>query len=252
MILIESLIVGIKTITYSADIFAKDTVEEGVDKILGHKVTRKKKKEDNLSVFMLVLTVIFSFLLGIFIFIILPLGITQYLKIEVFKFKSQVVFNLVDGFLRVIIFLVYILGISFLKDVRRVFQYHGAEHKAVHTYESKEELSVEKAKKFSTLHPRCGTSFLMIVMVISIFLFSLFRPDSLLEKFLIRLVLIPFVAGISYEIVKYSAKIKSNPLVKFFMLPGLFLQRLTTSIPDDAQIEVALAALNGVLELEQS
>lgn len=250
-VIIESLVIGIRTLAYSANIFAKDTVEGGIEKMIGHKTT-KEKKEDKLSILMLVLTVIFSLLLGIFIFIILPLGITQYLKVDIFEFKGPVIFNLIDGFLRIAIFFIYILAISLMKDVRRVFQYHGAEHKAVYTYESDKELVVEKARNFSTLHPRCGTSFLIVVMVISIFVFSLFKPSSLLEKFLIRLVSIPFIAGISYEIIKYSAKMRLNPLMKIFILPGLFLQRLTTSIPDDAQIEVALVALNEVLKLEQN
>lgn len=252
VVLIESLVIGIKTLTYSADVFAGDTEEKEETEISAEDKDAKKNKKNTLSFFMLILTVLFSFLFGIFLFIILPLMLTQYLKMNVFEFESKVAFNLMDGFLRISIFLIYVVVISFIKDIRRVFQYHGAEHKAVYTYEAKEELTIEKARKFSTLHPRCGTAFLIVVMVMSIFLFSLFTPASFLEKLLIRLVLIPFIAGISYEIIKYSFKARSNRLVKILMFPGLFLQKLTTSAPDDGQIEVALTALNEVLDLEQN
>ncbi|MCK4532369.1 DUF1385 domain-containing protein [bacterium] len=251
VVLIESLVIGIKTLTYSADVFAGDTEGEERNEATLKENSTKKDKKNTLSSFILVLTVLFSFSFGIFIFIVLPLMITQYLKMNVFEFESKVAFNLIDGIVRISVFLIYVVVISFLKDIRRVFQYHGAEHKAVYTYEAKEDLAVENARKFSTLHPRCGTAFLVIVMVMSIFLFSLFTPASLLEKFLIRLILIPFVAGISYEIIKFSFKARSNPLIRIFMFPGLFLQKITTSTPDDGQIEVALAALNEVLNAEQ-
>ena len=251
VVLIESLVIGIKTLTYSADVFAGDTEGEEINEATLKENSTKKDKKNTLSSFVLVLTVLFSFSFGIFIFIILPLMITQYLKMNVFEFESKVAFNLIDGIVRISVFLIYVVVISFLKDIRRVFQYHGAEHKAVYAYEAKEDLTVENARKFSTLHPRCGTAFLVIVMVMSIFIFSLFTPASFLEKFLIRLILIPFVAGISYEIIKFSFKARSNPLIKIIMFPGLFLQKITTSTPDDGQIEVALAALNEVLNAEQ-
>ncbi len=251
VVLIESLVIGIKTLTYSADVFAGDMEgEEGNETSLKDNNTKKDKK-NTLSPFVLILTILFSLSFGIFIFIILPLMIAQYLKMNVFEFESKIAFNLIDGVVRISVFLVYVIVISFMKDIRRVFQYHGAEHKAVYTYEAKEELAVENARKFSTLHPRCGTAFLVIVMVMSIFIFSLFTPASFLEKLLLRLILIPFIAGISYEIIKYSFKARSNPLIKILILPGLFLQKITTSIPDDGQIEVALAALNEVLNAEQ-
>jgi uncharacterized protein YqhQ len=143
------------------------------------------------------------------------------------------------------------VAIGLWKEMGRIFEYHGAEHKTIHAYEAGEELNVENVRPFSPLHPRCGTSFLLIVMLISIFVFS-FIPQSWLfiYKFLSRLILIPFVAGLSYELLKLSARMKDNPIVHLMIMPGLLLQRLTTRDPDDRQIEVAITALKEVLKLE--
>ena len=159
--------------------------------------------------------------------------------------------NLLEGAIRLVVFLLYILLISRLKDVQRVFQYHGAEHKAVFTYEARKELTVENARSFPRLHPRCGTSFLLIVVVVSIFVFAFVGLHPLWWRLLSRILLMPFVAGIAYEILKFSARHLESPWFHWLIVPGLLLQKLTTREPDDAQLEVALAALKGVLDSGQ-
>jgi len=136
--------------------------------------------------------------------------------------------------------------VSWMKDMNRVFQYHGAEHKTVYNFEAREELNVGNAKKFSTLHPRCGTSFLLVVMIVSILVFSTVHFDTLAGKFLSRIVLLPLVAGISYEIIRYSAK-HPNSLLRVVTLPGLLLQKITTKEPDETQLEIAIRALEEAL-----
>ena len=174
-------------------------------------------------------------------------------------------FNVVDGVIRIALFLIYIFAISFMKDVRRVFQYHGAEHKAIHCYEHGREINAGNIKKFTTLHPRCGTSFLFIVLIISIFVFS-FLPSVILFYYHsftelnvwarrgilipLRILLIPVIAGISYELLKLSDKKQNNVLFKIISLPGLLLQKITTQEPDKKQIEVAIASMKKLLEIE--
>jgi uncharacterized protein YqhQ len=165
--------------------------------------------------------------------------------------NSSFLFNLIDGLLRVGIFFLYIFAIGFWKEMKRIYQYHGAEHKVIYSYEAGEELTVENAKKHKPYHPRCGTSFLLIVMVISIMIFMLIPKDwSFIEKFISRVILIPVIAGISYEMLRLSAKMKNNPVIGLIVLPGLFLQRMTVKEPDESQIEVAIAAMNEVLKLD--
>ncbi len=163
---------------------------------------------------------------------------------------NNIVFNLVDGVIRVIVFLLYIWGISRMEDIQRVFQYHGAEHKSIFAFEAGEELTVENVRRYSRLHPRCGTSFLLIVMLVSIAVFSLIpKLWPFYLKAGSRVVLLPLIAGISYEFLKWSAKNDSHPFVKLIIAPGLGLQRLTTREPDDSQLEVAIRSMNEALEV---
>jgi uncharacterized protein YqhQ len=191
--------------------------------------------------------------LGIALFFILPLYVTQLVShwFSLLR-RSVLLFNLFDGSLRILVFLLYVVSISFLKDVRRVFEYHGAEHVAIHAYEEGRNLAVEKAKGLSPLHPRCGTSFLLWVMVISILVFSLLGRDlSLSAKVLSRVFLLPLVAGISYEMIKLSGKGKYL-LVDWLTKPGLWLQKITTREPREDQLEVAIRALLEVLDMEKA
>ena len=164
--------------------------------------------------------------------------------------RPTVGFNLIDGMIRMTFFLIMIVSFSLLKDIRRVFEYHGAEHKTVFTWEKGLDLTVANARVQPRQHPRCGTSFLMVVMLVSIVLFSIVRFDSLLFNFLVRIVLIPVVAGLSYEIIRLSAKKESGAFFKIITRPGVWLQNVTTKEPDDSQLEVALSALKESLKLE--
>jgi uncharacterized protein YqhQ len=166
--------------------------------------------------------------------------------------RPSVAFNLIDGLIRMTFFLIMIFSFSLLKDIRRVFEYHGAEHKTVFTWEAGLPLTVENARPQPRQHPRCGTSFLMVVMLVAIILFSVIKFDSLVLNFLIRLALMPVVAGISYEIIRLSAKKESSWFFKLMTRPGVWLQNITTQEPDDQQLEVAIEALKESLKLEPS
>ena len=183
--------------------------------------------------------------MNILLFIALPLLITRLLQTQI-GFSSSLVFNGIDGLFRVLVFVIFLYSVSWMKDMNRVFQYHGAEHKTVYNFESREGLSVTNAQKFSTLHPRCGTSFLLVVMIVSILVFSLVHFDGFAGKLLSRIVLLPLVAGISYEIIRYSAK-HPKSLLRIVTLPGLLLQKITTKPPDDNQVEIAIRALEEAL-----
>jgi uncharacterized protein YqhQ len=164
--------------------------------------------------------------------------------------RPSVLFNLIDGVIRMSFFLIMIFSFSLLKDIRRVFEYHGAEHKTVFTWEKGLPLTVENARPQPRQHPRCGTSFLMVVMLVSIALFSIIKFDSLVYNFLVRLALVPIVAGVSYEIIRVSAKKESGWIFKMITRPGVWLQNITTQEPDDQQLEVAIEALKESLKLE--
>ncbi len=188
-----------------------------------------------------------ALVLAVGLFFLLPLYATHLISGLVSGLDGSLAFNLVDGAIRVLVFVLYIAGISMMKDIRRIFEYHGAEHKVIHAYEGKAELSPESVRPYSRLHPRCGTSFLLFVMVISILVFSLIpRDSSLLAKALLRLPLIPAIAGISYEVLRLSARKADSPLFRAVVAPGLWFQRLTTREPDLGQIEVAIASFRRV------
>ena len=218
----ESLVVGLKALSYSAQM-AGDEGETLSDKEI-------------------VLTMIFSLCLTIVLFVIIPTSAAKYVHSAI---KDPMLLNLAEGGLRMLIFFLYIYGISRMKDIKRVFQYHGAEHKTIHAYEAGVPLTVENVQKFSTLHPRCGTSFLLIVMIVSILMFAFLGWPDLWMRILSRIILLPVVAGISYEIIRYAGR-SENKFVKFATLPGLWLQNLTTNEPDDEQVEVAIRALEEV------
>lgn len=228
--LVDSLIVGMRALTFSAN---RSIEGEG---------------EEELGFWELALTIGFALGLGLLLFVGLPTGAAHLLRGSVTGVVYQ---NLLEGAIRLVIFFIYILTISRLKDIQRVFEYHGAEHKAIFTYEAGEELTVDNARKFSRLHPRCGTSFLLIVVVVSIFVFAFLKLDPLWWRILSRMILMPFVAGIAYEILKFSSLHLETPWFHWLIVPGLALQKLTTREPDDAQLEVALAALKGVLDSGQ-
>lgn len=199
------------------------------------------------------ITVLTAVLLAVGLFIVLPLYATKLLG-NVFQgvAGSSLLFNLTDGVFRVLVFLLYVVAIGFWKEMARIFMYHGAEHKVIHAYEEGKELTLENVRDYSPQHPRCGTSFLMIVMVMSILIFSVIPRDwSFIAKAASRVALVPVIAGLSFEFLRWSARWSRNAVMHFLVLPGLMLQRLTTREPDDAQLEVALSALQEVLRLEE-
>jgi uncharacterized protein YqhQ len=229
--LFGSLIIGIKALNFSAN---EAMVEE------------EGGAKEELSSWAMAGTMAVAFGFGILLFFILPLYVTK-LLVPIIG-SSNIVFNLVDGVIRVAVFLIYIWSISRMKDIQRVFQYHGAEHKSIFAFEAGEELTVDNVRKYSCLHPRCGTSFLLIVMLVSIGIFSLIpKLWPFYMKAGSRIVLLPLIAGVSYELLKWSAKNDHSRLVRMVIAPGLALQRLTTREPDDSQLEVAIRSMEEAL-----
>jgi len=226
VILIESLVLGVEALTYSANQAAGEDEE----------LTAKE----------IVITISVALGLAVLLFAVLPTAFAHLLhKIAPGSFIQ----NLIEGIFRIAIFLAYVVAIGRLEDIRRVFQYHGAEHKVINAYEAGDELSVERVQRYSTFHPRCGTSFILIVLVISILLFSLLGKQVLWWRILSRILLLPVVAGISYELVKLSGKYANVLWCRLLIAPGLWLQKLTTCPPDDGQVEVAITAFGAVLKV---
>ncbi len=222
VILFESLILGIKSLSFSAQAAGEEDEQLSDGELAG--------------------TIIFALALACVLFIAIPTGAAKFLHSIT---EDPFYLNLAEGFLRLIIFFAYIFAISKLKDIQRVFQYHGAEHKTIFCYEADEPLTVENVKKFPRLHPRCGTAFLLIVMIVSIFVFAFLGWPDLWLRILSRIILLPVVAGISYEIIRFAGRSK-NSFVRLAIMPGLWLQYLTTREPDDSMIEVAIKSVNAI------
>ena len=221
-VLIETIYLGTKALIFSAN--------EAAD-----------EKEDKVSKKEIFFSILFSIIFGLGFFVVLPLFLTKLIVNE------GILFNIVDGIIRVGVFVLYIIGISFMRDIKRVFQYHGAEHMAVHCYENKKTLTVNNCRNYSTVHVRCGTNFLFIVLILSIIVFSFITSEEWYLKFLSRLTLIPVIASLSYEFLKLSSKFENSLIIRFLTKPGLLLQKITTKKPDDKQIEVAISALKLVI-----
>lgn len=224
VVLIEALVLGIEALTFSAN------------QALG-------EEEEKLAPWEIFVTMGFALAMAILLFVFLPVAAAHLLnRVAPGPFLQ----NLIEGLFRIAIFLAYVVAIGRMADIKRVFQYHGAEHKVINAYEAGDRLEVERIQRYSTLHPRCGTSFLLIVLLISIMLFSLLGEQVLWWRILSRVLLLPVVAGISYELLKISGKNYSLPLCRVLVAPGLWVQKLTTGPPDDGQVEVALAAFEAV------
>lgn len=225
--LIESLVIGMRSLSYSAKM-AGDEDEQLTDKELAG-------------------TIIFAIALACVLFIAIPTGAAKLFHVIT---DDAVFLNLMEGFLRLAIFLAYIGVISQMKDIRRVFQYHGAEHKTIHCFEAGLPLTVENVQQFSRLHPRCGTNFLLIVMLVSIFVFAFLGWPSLVERIASRIILLPVVAGISYEIIRLAGR-SDNAFIQTAIKPGLWLQYLTTRPPENDMVEVAIESLKAVLPADK-
>ncbi len=239
---VESLLTGMKCLMFSADQMDIDEDDENykpskfeawLDRKFGNKV------KDIAIYFAVFVAIIFS----IGLFMLLPNALATVIGIFI---KKPIILNLAEGLIRMLIFLGYMLLVSRMKDIQRVFEYHGAEHKTIATYESGAELTVENAREHSRLHPRCGTSFLLIVMVVSIITFSFLKWGVMWQNMLMRIALMPVVAGVSYEIIKIAGRSR-NRVVRVLTLPGLWLQKITTREPDDSQLEVAIASIKAVI-----
>lgn len=226
VIMVESLIIGMRALSFSAQ-------------AAGEEDEQMTKKE-------IAMTISFALVLASILFIVIPTGAAH---LAAAYTDDPIVFNLIEGGIRLMVFLLYIWGISFMGGIRRVFQYHGAEHKTIHCYEAGEALTVENVQKFPRLHPRCGTNFLLIVMVVAIVFHVFFGWPDLWLRILSRLAILPVVAGVSYEIIRFAGR-SENPLVHILITPGLWLQYLTTRPPADEMVEVAIESLKAVLPAE--
>lgn len=226
VIMVESLIIGMRALSFSAQ-------------AAGEEDEQMTKKE-------IAMTILFALVLASILFIVIPTGAAH---LAAAYTDDPVVFNLIEGGIRLMVFLLYIWGISFMGGIRRVFQYHGAEHKTIHCYEAGEALTVENVQKFPRLHPRCGTNFLLIVMVVAIVFHVFFGWPDLWLRILSRLAILPVVAGVSYEIIRFAGR-SENHLVHILITPGLWLQYLTTRPPADEMVEVAIESLKAVLPAE--
>ena len=226
VIMVESLVIGMRALSFSAQ-------------AAGEEDEQMTKKE-------IAMTILFALVLASVLFIVIPTGAAH---LAAAYTDDPVVFNLIEGGIRLAVFLLYIWGISFMGGIRRVFQYHGAEHKTIHCYEAGEALTVENVQKFPRLHPRCGTNFLLIVMVVAIVFHVFFGWPDLWLRILSRLAVLPVVAGVSYEIIRFAGR-SENRIVRIMITPGLWLQYLTTRPPADEMVEVAIESLKAVLPPE--
>ena len=226
VIMVESLIIGMRALSFSAQ-------------AAGEEDEQMTKKE-------IAMTILFALVLASILFIVIPTGAAH---LAAAYTDDPIVFNLIEGGIRLMVFLLYIWGISFMGGIHRVFQYHGAEHKTIHCYEAGEALTVENVQKFPRLHPRCGTNFLLIVMVVAIVFHVFFGWPDLWLRILSRLAILPVVAGVSYEIIRFAGR-SENHFVHILITPGLWLQYLTTRPPADEMVEVAIESLKAVLPAE--
>ena len=233
---ISSMVIGVKSLMFSAKFY--DVEDE-------NKKEKKKETKENMSDWMIYGSVILALCMSVGLFIVLPNVISNIFVPN--KEANPVIYNLVESIVKIAIFLGYLFAVSLMKDIQRTFEYHGAEHKTIFCYENGEELIPENVKKYSRFHPRCGTSFLLFVVIISIIVFSLVGVYK--NPFInlgLRLLLLPLVAGISYEIIKFAGR-STSKYITWLNAPGKWLQRLTTREPDEKQIEVAIAALKAVI-----
>lgn len=250
--LVEMMVWGIKTLNYSAAVYVEDETAK-----LNDKKAKPKKQNKSLQIILGIiyglLTLAFSLALALFLFKFLPLWITTFFstKIQIVS-DQQIIFNLIDGVIKMSFFILYVFLISLIPDITRVFEYHGAEHKAVFTYEKGLPLTIKNAKPQSRFHPRCGTSFILVVVLLSIMIYTVVpQSDVFIVKFFQRLALLPLIAGISYELLKWTARHRDKKIMQLLVAPGLMFQKLTTREPDEQQLGIGLKALEKALELEK-
>lgn len=232
LVLIETLMLGIKALNRSASIAMADQMGE----------------EQEMPRWMTIMTMVIGFSLGIGLFFLMPLFATSPLERVI---DSEPLVNLIEGAVRLVVLIAYIAGIGLMKDVRRVFAYHGAEHMAVHTHEANLPLEVENVRRFPTAHPRCGTAFLLTVAVVSVLVFAFIPREPFWWLVTSRIVFVPVIASISYEVIRFNGAHLTNPIARAVGYPGILLQSLTTRVPDDDQIEVAIDAMKTALAADR-
>jgi uncharacterized protein YqhQ len=258
---VDSLVIGVKALTISGEIFAEEAeappADAGKAELNADSESEADRSEadfsaedivekaDKMPKYVIGVALLLGLAIFLGLFIVLPAVVANSMAGHV---KNTVVYNLIEGGIRIAIFIGYLALMSLMPDIRRVFQYHGAEHKVVHAYEEGLPLTPESAAHFSTAHMRCGTAFIMIVLILSILAFSLLGRPALWLRILERIVIIPFLAAISYEIIKFAGKHEDSTLMKVLMSPGLLLQKLTTGEPDESQLEIAIKALEAALD----
>lgn len=240
----QAMWLGVKALRYSADVAMQAEAEKNGEKAEGG------KKAGEISEWLMGLNLFISFAFFIALYKFVPLLMTTELQKFFPQVGNRIVFNLVDGVIRLVIFVAFMWLLSRWKDIHRIFEYHGAEHKVVFNFESKQPLSVENAQKFVTWHPRCGTSFLLVVMMVSIAVYAVIPADTFWMKMLVRILALPLIAGLSYEMIRFAAKHRGG-LLALLTAPGLWLQRITTQPPSNDQAEVAILALQGAMALEE-
>ena len=254
---VEMLVISIKTLNYSAEIAMSEGSASGGKEEEKSQGKEENKRSDFLRSIYLVLTIVFAMALGVGIFFFLPLWFSEVLGVR----REALTFNLIAGFVRVILFIAYVWAISRIGEFKKIFQYHGAEHKSIYTFEAGKELTVENVKGFSTRHPRCGTSFILIVVVFAILVYSVSDtiyylvaglPPTLIKRFLLHFSLLPLVAGVGYELLRLSGKTQNRKVTRFLIAPGLWIQSITTKEPTEDQLEVALVALKSALSGEET
>ncbi|MBM3757272.1 MAG: DUF1385 domain-containing protein [Acidobacteria bacterium] len=237
----QAMWLGVKSLNFSTRIaVADEAAKEG----------KPAEEGKELPSWMMTANLVFSLVFFIALYKVVPLWLTEHIQVTYPAVQNQLLFNLVDGLIRIAIFLGFLFALSRFKDIRRLFEFHGAEHKVVYNFESRSPVTTENAQAFSTLHPRCGTSFLLVVMVISMILYMFLPASGFIEKMIVRVLCIPLVAGLSYELIRFAAR-KRGSLLALMTAPGLWLQKITTQPPDNAQVDVAIYALNGAMALEK-
>lgn len=238
---IDSLFVGFKTLMDSAEVVGGDVAEEY--KPSKFELFLSEKLHLKVDDVVMGVGVVLGVCLALFLFTFIPTAITGFFKHII---DNGIILSIIEGIIKICIFIAYIVLVSCQKDIKRVFMYHGAEHKTINCYESGEEVTVENVRKNSRIHPRCGTSFIFYVMFVSILIFSFITWDKVILRMIYKILLLPVVAGISYEIIRFSGKSK-NKIVRALSVPGMLLQRITTAEPDDDQIEIGIASLKTLL-----
>ncbi|MEF3301952.1 DUF1385 domain-containing protein [Paenibacillus sp. GYB003] len=244
--IVESSAKGAQHLNFSAEKYAEDESGEEAEPSTD---SPKKGGLGGLSMVLGVAVVgVLSFLFGKFVFTLVPAAIEQLLFQNMFK--NLILHNLLEGVIKIVLLLGYIYFISLTPLIKRLFQYHGAEHKVISAYEAGKELTVENVQKFNTLHYRCGSSFIVFTVIVGVVVYSFFKYDTLWDRLLIRIALLPLVIGVSYEVLRLTNSVRETPVLRFLGYPGLWLQKLTTKEPDDSQVEVSIASFKRMLELD--